>query len=31
MAPNETCRSAKVLKMSNIEHFPGVEGCIMWL
>jgi hypothetical protein len=28
--PDETCPSAKVFKMSNIEHFPGVEGCIMW-
>jgi hypothetical protein len=28
-APNETCRLANVLKMSNIEHFPAVESCIM--
>jgi len=27
---NETCRLANVLKMSNIEHFPAVENCIMW-
>jgi len=26
---NETCRMANVLKMSNIEHFPAVESCIM--
>jgi hypothetical protein len=28
--PNETCRWANVLKMSNIEHSPAVERCIMW-
>jgi hypothetical protein len=28
--PNETCRWANVLKMSNIGHFPAVERCIMW-
>jgi hypothetical protein len=29
-ALNETCRVANVLKMSNMEHFPTVEPCIMW-
>jgi hypothetical protein len=28
--PNATCRLANVLKMSNIEHFPAVERCIVW-
>jgi hypothetical protein len=27
--PNEICRLANVLKMSNIGHFPAVERCIM--
>ncbi|HXM24000.1 MAG TPA: hypothetical protein VN948_22275 [Terriglobales bacterium] len=27
--PDETGRFANVLKMSNIEHFSAVKGCIM--
>jgi hypothetical protein len=27
--PNETCRLAAVLKMSNIAHFSAMERCIM--
>jgi hypothetical protein len=29
-ALNETYRVANVLKMSNMEHIPTMETCIMW-
>jgi hypothetical protein len=28
--PMKPAAWANVLKMSNIEHFPAVERCIMW-